>query len=267
MSKKRRVTKVQLVDEKGATPKTPMLDYVLKLIPLLLIFGVIHQLWALYSIWKMGALAFFSWSQVINDTVVLLPFAALVIGNAWMWALSYGAMLWIYKDDGCIHRRYFFRALAVTFVCLISALMFSAVEVFAYSEWLFTTFWSAMKLSALFFAIAFFSTLGYSLVLRSNDIYIQRLAAFLVTIVVSGIGLTIILPIMQHMLASNWCSWKWDQYTMIKYMNDKYFFSSGAILNDSGALIWSGTAVYVRNDENKFVHCGSLMSTQPGLKK
>lgn len=49
-AKKKKVTKVQLVDENGVTPKAPMFEYLLKLIPLFLLFGTIYQMWALYSV-------------------------------------------------------------------------------------------------------------------------------------------------------------------------------------------------------------------------
>lgn len=260
MSKKRRVTKVQLVDEKGATPKTPMLDYVLKLIPLFLFFGAIHQLWALYAVWKLSALAFYSWSQVVNDTVVLLPFAFLVIVSSWMWALFYRD---VSQTDFPSWKWLFIFILypfATPFLC-------SLVILFAYSEWRLDTFWSSALMSAIYFIITFSFTFWYSALLKKYNQHVWKFIALSMAIVMSWTWLWLTFPMMRGLLKSNWCTWKWDRYTTIEYMNDKYLFSSGAILNDSGTLIWTWMGVYARNDEDKFVRCMPTINTQTGSLK
>lgn len=248
-------------EEKSSENKTSNFEIILRILPLFPILGILYQIRALYGVHKMGGLLFFSWTQAINDTAGIFPFALPMILSIWWGMVIYHWITSIWNPKKWF-TKYEYTFLLIQFIFLwilawglISSMLWT-VFLFIFWYWDWGSFYSVIKTYAGYYILGSIIAIIYQK-LHLNNGKFWHIVPWIVWGYVSMLGMYFLFPGYQQSTTTNLCIWREkDTLIPISYMNDRFAFYSGSIMSDSWSeLMGSGIVVFSRLDDDRIIQC------------
>ncbi len=265
--------------KKNNEDKVNYIDTTLKLLTLIPLIWILYQIRALYIVQNLWWYPFFSWTQVINDTVWLSPFTLPTIAAIVFWV---AVMHYLEKQYSSIKKNKWTKIILIFIVWLLLWVAFSAILglLLMLIVWEFKkdTFFVFMKLYGFYYFISSLVKL-IQIVSSSNkenqeNKIVWLTLSLIIWTILSMFSLYIIFPIYLESTNKSLCiARESDLLIPVLYMNDKFAFYSWAILSDSKhEFMWTWVLVIWRKDDDKFVRCKKeteikKIQTSVGYKK
>lgn len=238
--------------------KISIFETALKILSILPVLGVLYQVRVLYTEYKMAGLSFFSWTQVINDTVGILPLILPLIASILLGIIisnKYGALL---KESKKHTWKTYFRLIIVwILVWILSTIMLWITFFSIFWDWSVKGFFYLVGSYFLYYTISSLFVLLQKRFVDIKDEMIHSLVPWVIWYLLSIVVIYFTFPVYQQSTANNFCIWR-DNDTLIpiSYMNDKYAFYSGSVLSDTGSeSVWTWMVVYSRKEWDRIFKC------------